>query len=325
MVINHNSPRRIIPAAVAVVFSFFSIFKIEFDSHPDHNVYLRLYFNFLSNDQLPFYDYGIALYFKLVTFFNGGAASEISTAYLINIIFCGFLLMIIAHQKGISSVGFMVYLSIFWFLLSTILLRAGPAYLLGLLAVVIYRKSAYLAFLLSLLAIFFHITSIVVPLAFIFARFLNVARINHWIVFFSSAIIYIGMIFHRSEILEVFMFIAGFLNLLGAQKYVVYLEAVSQVGFMHRIYFFTVFVFFALFLHFGSEGREVKMIVCFLLFISVIFGINHVAAFRFSPYFLGPILLFFPFQKFGHVFQIICIFFSISLFSYFYLNGMRII
>ncbi len=265
--------------------------------------------------------------YAAATFVDDHAAvtilSYFNTAFFIAI-FCKLVL-----RKERNLAGLVVLVGLYVPLMAFVALRAMPAYLIVALAVEkIWERETKTAFALCLLASLFHFSALLIIFPLFMAGRYNQRKtieisaaqtriVGGLKIFFISAIIsFVAPRFFGT-------LLAGIIpadSLLS--RYSAYLSTENESSLSHAVYFYFVSMIVAAFL-FQARKAEERVFASLSILIFALLSVSPVAAYRYSLYFIIPILLNFRANPNGSTYTYVYASFFMFLISLgFFFTGM---
>lgn len=232
--------------------------------------------SFLLNEP---YLYSVYVFFS---FFLNSKESVFLGVYWFNWLIASCFFCWLIKRIDVETWKKMILFVCYYFILTFVVLRNGPAYIL--FALFFYYSFRNKKFNWVLLTPFMHISSSLLLVTFLYKS-----------KFYFSVLVFVFLF------IFLFFFISPFLSHIGAfesilDKISIYSKGIPSIGIMHKIFFmFISFLIIAGFLFYKKRMlHPILMTTIFIYMIS--YYINPVVAFRFSPYVIFA-LLFYPFDS----------------------------
>jgi EpsG family len=224
-------------------------------------------------------------------------------SYIYNFIFTTVLFFVIFEVSNNSLAGVMLVISLYAPLLSFVVLRAAPAYLIIALAIFygVLRKRKTSS-LLAIISTFYHISAVapafVIILLNIFgARMLKFSNlifgISVFIGIFQIINFGMGVNIIPSGMTEIFL---GYESI---EKYSTYVDNPMDSGIYHEVYFCVCFLMVLLAKSkYELIDRNLSLYLYVLFGLHAVLMVSPVTAFRMSVFYMLPLLLVFPWGSF---------------------------
>lgn len=269
---------------------------------PDFSPYVGITENLMSSnfsDLVPFETFSRGMLMISVRVFDDASKAVIFVHWINSLIFFGGFVLVTQLNKD-NWQGALLAFATYGVLLCFVTLRATPAYLIAIYAVLNQRLKLSSCMILLILAACFHITALLVVPALL-ANYLSL-RLSfkthfkiYWCIYIIGIVSYVAIMLGLNFGAALGGFLGEYDDLV---KFVTYAEEPQVASVAHRIYFLLMAILVAMFLWNKTEKiRKQKIFVCVSFAIVALSSISPVVAFRQSIYFTFPMLLIFPWGK----------------------------